>query len=731
MKKILNALFLALLAVITFSACSDVPSPYDIKGEGDVPELTGDGSKELPYTVADLKVKADGKTVAWVEAYIVAGIKSSAEMSIKSADDVVFGTQPTDVKATSFLIADSGEESDYKNCSAVNLNGQSTGCSAVKAALNLVDNNTVSLPRVVKLKGTLVTNTWGLPGLKEVTAAILADGTVIGEEGEGNPSDQDNPFGLDDSNPLNEIKADFEEQPDFVQEGTYNSNLNYDYTLEGWKNIAYVSDRKWTGVVYKDNAKYIQASANKGTAATYTSWFVSPAFTVDNIKDKVISFDCAGAYFYATTTLKVYFLELQNGVMQKTEVPVTGIPTSGTNFEWVKGIQINLSDHAGKVGFIGFEYVAEGGASKSTTYQLDNIKSGKDGSDPTPEPGEDNPLGLDATNPVADFENTFDDAVHQTDYSKVGWINKALKESRVWQGSKYNDQLYLAASTYGVSEGQTAEYWFVTPAFTVNNDKEFTFDCSVNKYAATMSLKVFFLQLENGKMTQKDLNITVPTSGTYEWTTGIKVDLSDFNNKVGFVGFQYVATKEGTTVSTYAIDNVKYTTGEGGDVDPTPDPAGGDLFISEYVEGSSNNKYLEIYNPTGASVDLSSYSLKLEQDGKGAWTKTLKLTGMLASKTVIVYANTSAVKYTGTVIKDGNVITFNGNDPIGLFKNDNLIDYFGKSSKTPGTAADDFAKDQTFRRKSTVKAPSKEYNANEWEVLTKDDVSGLGSHTME
>ena len=181
-------------------------------------------------------------------------------------------------------------------------------------------------------------------------------------------------------------------------------------------------------------------------------------------------------------------------------------------------------------------------------------------------------MGLDATNPVADFENTFDDAVHQTDYSKVGWINKALKESRVWQGSKYNDQLYLAASTYGVSEGQTAEYWFVTPAFTVNNDKEFTFDCSVNKYAATMSLKVFFLQLENGKMTQKDLNITVPTSGTYEWTTGIKVDLSEFNNKVGFVGFQYVATKEGTTVSTYAIDNVKYTTGEGGDVDPTPDP---------------------------------------------------------------------------------------------------------------------------------------------------------------
>lgn len=34
-----------------------------------------------------------------------------------------------------------------------------------------------------------------------------------------------------------------------------------------------------------------------------------------------------------------------------------------------------------------------------------------------------------------------------------------------------------------------------------------------------------------------------------------------------------------------------------------------DLFISEYVEGSSTNKALEIYNGTGATVDLSQYTL--------------------------------------------------------------------------------------------------------------------------
>ena len=32
-------------------------------------------------------------------------------------------------------------------------------------------------------------------------------------------------------------------------------------------------------------------------------------------------------------------------------------------------------------------------------------------------------------------------------------------------------------------------------------------------------------------------------------------------------------------------------------------------FIYEYTEGSSYNKYIEIFNGTGADVDLSSYEL--------------------------------------------------------------------------------------------------------------------------
>ena len=42
-----------------------------------------------------------------------------------------------------------------------------------------------------------------------------------------------------------------------------------------------------------------------------------------------------------------------------------------------------------------------------------------------------------------------------------------------------------------------------------------------------------------------------------------------------------------------------------------------DLFISEYVEGSSNNKAIELFNGTGAAVDLAAggYQLQLYFNG--------------------------------------------------------------------------------------------------------------------
>ena len=50
-----------------------------------------------------------------------------------------------------------------------------------------------------------------------------------------------------------------------------------------------------------------------------------------------------------------------------------------------------------------------------------------------------------------------------------------------------------------------------------------------------------------------------------------------------------------------------------------------EIFISEYVEGWSNNKAIELYNPTDEDVDLSNYRLERYSNGPSAYDTILKL----------------------------------------------------------------------------------------------------------
>jgi len=54
-----------------------------------------------------------------------------------------------------------------------------------------------------------------------------------------------------------------------------------------------------------------------------------------------------------------------------------------------------------------------------------------------------------------------------------------------------------------------------------------------------------------------------------------------------------------------------------------------ELFISEYVEGLSNNKYLEIYNGTASSIDLSTYDILIYYNGNSSPGSTINLAGSI------------------------------------------------------------------------------------------------------
>lgn len=425
---------------------------------------------------------------------------------------------------------------------------------------------------------------------------IFGDG---GDKGDGGEITEDNPFGLDLSNPVADFKADFEEQPDFTQDGEYSSNLNYDYTLEGWKNIASVGDRTWTGVVYKDNTKYIQASANKGSAEKYEAWFISPAFKVDEIKDKAVSFDCSGAYFNEKNSLKVYFLTLEDEKMVKTEVAVTGIPTSGSNYVWAKGLTADLSIFAGKTGCIGFCYNSY--SANSTTYQLDNIKPGKgEGGSEGGETTEGNPFGLDPNNIQNSFSADFSDITDNQDYELAGWKNISVKGERRWQGKTHKTDKYIQATSYNGS-GSEFECWFITPGFKVDEieGKAISFDCAVYNYATAASnskLEVYFLMLTDGNMTSEKIDIAGMPTTDNTWVT-LSAPLSNFAGKTGYLGFKYTSTSS-TEALSYRLDNIKAGANEGGET-TEDDPFGLDAsnpvttFTADFEDITAPNQPYE------------------------------------------------------------------------------------------------------------------------------------------
>lgn len=408
---------------------------------------------------------------------------------------------------------------------------------------------------------------------------ILEPGS--GNQGGMQGGDAANPFGLDASNPVNDFSADFEEQPDFTPDGKFDSNLNYDYELVGWKNVAEVGDRKWTGVVFKSGEKYLRASSNKGKEASYTSWFISPAFNVEQIKDKTVSFDCAGAFFYQTTTLKVYFLEMVDGVMKKTPLAVNGIPTSGENYKWVKGINVDLKDFAGKVGFIGFEYVGEGGEKKSTTYTLDNIKCGKSDSqpvDPQPEvPGEEVVVTKDAA-----YEESF-----ASEFGKFTVEDKELGGLNfVWT---IDAQRHNAKGSAFKGSAVVAESWLVSPVLNLKALTKVALNFSQSSYSAGQK-EEFMLKVKNVTDNVDWANVDFEmTEGQWKWIDNT-VDLSAYAGKTIQLAFVYKNAKT-DAANTWNLKNVKVSDGQGGGtVEPEPQPQPGDKVYTSNIKLPESDK---------------------------------------------------------------------------------------------------------------------------------------------
>ena len=172
-----------------------------------------------------------------------------------------------------------------------------------------------------------------------------------------------------------------------------------------------------------------------------------------------------------------------------------------------------------------------------------------------------------------------------------------------------------------------------------------------------------------------------------------------------------------------------------------------ELFISEYSEGSSYNKYLEIYNPTNTGIDLSNYQIWKISNG-GDWVEgadnSLTLEGVIASNGVFVICHTSideSLLSVCDILNGSQSMNFNGDDAVALSYNGEVIDQVGDEGDDPGNGwsvagISDATKDHTLVRKSTIIFGNNDWDTSagssadnsEWEVYAQNTWNFIGWH---
>ena len=163
------------------------------------------------------------------------------------------------------------------------------------------------------------------------------------------------------------------------------------------------------------------------------------------------------------------------------------------------------------------------------------------------------------------------------------------------------------------------------------------------------------------------------------------------------------------------------------------------LIISEYVEGSGNNKAIELYNGTGGSVNISNYMIRMYFNGSTSFQQ-FALAGTVNPGATYVIVHLQATD--SVLISKANLYSnaswFNGDDAVALVQvsSGNIVDSIGQVGFDPGSEWGSglvSTADNTLRRKFGVATGDTNlfdvFNpAIEWDGFAQNTFDGLGSH---
>ncbi|CAM1368285.1 endonuclease [Tenacibaculum xiamenense] len=304
-------------------------------------------------------------------------------------------------------------------------------------------------------------------------------------------------------------------------------------------------------------------------------------------------------------------------------------------------------------------------------------------------------LEWNAEDPVSNFEKQRNPIIENLQGNRNPFIDNPAFATKIWGGPQAED-------LFG-NGGNDSQAPTVPTNLTVSNITQTSLSLSWNASSDNIAVTGYDVYQNNVKIassTSTSHNVSGLTAST-NYTFYVRA--KDAAGNISSASSSVSATTSGSSSGTAS-----------------------ELLISEYVEGSSYNKAIELANFTGNTINLSNYSIKKASNG-GGWSNTLTLNGSLQNGQTYVIAHSSA----STSVKNkaqrtnSSVLSFNGNDAVGLFKNNVLIDLVGNP-----TNSSNFGKDKTLQRKSSITSPNLSYISSEWNSLSKDTFSGLGNHSV-
>ncbi|MCL1127073.1 ExeM/NucH family extracellular endonuclease [Shewanella surugensis] len=158
------------------------------------------------------------------------------------------------------------------------------------------------------------------------------------------------------------------------------------------------------------------------------------------------------------------------------------------------------------------------------------------------------------------------------------------------------------------------------------------------------------------------------------------------------------------------------------------------VIISEYVEGSGNNKAIELYNVSDTVVELSDYQIHFYFNGNSDPASNITLQGSLETGHVFVLSDNDASEAILSIADmTSSMSFFNGDDAIVLSYQGEVVDSLGQVGSDPGVEWGSglvSTKDNTLRRNAeqliSDTIVDDEVTLVNWLGFEKDDISDLG-----